>query len=200
MEASELFFGLCRYYSSLGLDRDVSWSTWSQRTLSYFDQLGRMLGYRVSTEDTLVDTDDWKCPKALQGKRIDMVWFYPDKNEYALALEHQGSSSLKKIELDIKKLSLIIGLKVLVVYRQNTLRIQKVAAREVAKIEEQEGSFLLLNIPDYFRDKPPIKKLESRLVDDNGKLVAVGTAEARIERITGLRFFSNIKWVPKSAR
>jgi len=197
MEASELFFGLCRYFSSLGLDDDVSWSTWTQRSLSYFDQLGRMLGYRVSTEDTLTDTDEWKCPKSLKGKRIDMVWLYPDKNEYALALEHQGSNSLEKIKIDIKKLSVIQGLKVLVVYRQKTLKIQKIAAKEVANIDDQEGSFLLLNIPDYFRDKPPIEKLEMRLVNEKGKLVASGTAEARKESTTGLRFFAKPKWFPK---
>ena len=197
MEASELFFGLCKYYSSLGLDRDITWSTWSQRSLSYFDQLGRMLGYRVSTEDFLSDTANWNCPKELQGKRIDMVWIYPEKNDYALALEHQGSNSLEKIKLDIKKLSVILGLKVLIVYHQNTLKIQELAARELTKIEEQEGSFLLMNIPDYFRDKPPINKLEARLIDDNGKLVAAGLAEARLESTTGLRFFSNPRWFPK---
>lgn len=197
MEPFELFFGLCRYFGSLGLDRDISWSTWSQRTLSYFDQLGRMLGYIVETEDTLTNTDDWKCPKELRGKRIDMTWTFPDTNNYALAFEHQGSNSVKKITLDIKKLSLILGLKVLVVYRQDTLKIQRIVEKEVPKIEDQKGFFLLLNIPDYFRAKPPIKKLESRLIDDSGKLVAAGSAEARIERITGLHFFSNVKWFPK---
>jgi hypothetical protein len=194
MKQSELFFGLCKYYSSLGLDQDVSWSTWSQRTVSYFDQLGRMLGYVVQTEDTLTDMDNWKCPKAMKGKRIDMTWIHPNRDEYAIALEHQGSNSLEKIALDIKKLCLILGLKVLVVYRQNTLEIQKIVAREVPKIDGQEGSFLLINIPDYFRDKRPIKRLEARLIDENGKLVAAGTAEARKESITGLRFFSNIRW------
>lgn len=92
---------------------------------------------------------------------------------------------------------MILGLKVLVVYRQNTLRIQKLAAKEVAKIEDHGNFFLLLNIPDYFGDKPPVKKLESRLIDDDGKLVAVGTAEARKERNTGLRFFSKPRWIPK---
>lgn len=197
MEVSELFFGLCRYYSSLGLDRDISRSTWSQRTLSYFDQLGRMLGYNVETEDTLTDMDDWKCPKALRGKRIDMVWFYPDKNKYALALEHQRSNSLEKIKLDIQKLSLILGLKVLIVYRQNTLKIQKLVAKEVVKIEDQKDLFLILNIPKYFREKPPLEKLEARVIDDNGKLVVAGTAEARKENLTGLRFFTNIKWVSR---
>jgi hypothetical protein len=197
MEASELFFGLCRYYSSLGLDDDIPWSIWTQRSLSYFDQLGRMLGYVVVTEDTLTNQDDWKCPKKLKGKRIDMVWFYPDKDDYALALEHEGSNSVKRIGLDIKKLSVILGLRVLVVYRQNTLRIQRLIAKEVVQVKDHGNPFLLLNIPDYFRDEPPIEKLESRLINDKGKLVAVGTAEARRESITGLRFFARPKWISK---
>lgn len=190
--------GLCRYYSSLGFGEEISWSLWTQRTLSYFDQLGRMLGYRVETEDTLTDMDDWECPKALRYKRIDMVWFYPDKNRYALALEHQRFNSLGRIRLDIRKLSLILGLKVLVVYRQDTKKIAKIAMKEVAKIGDQKDFFLLLNIPHprAFGKKPPIK-LHARLIDDNGKLVAAGSAEARKETITGLRFFSNIGWVPK---
>lgn len=195
MEPSELFFGLCRYYSSLGLDRDISWSTWSQRTLSYFDQLGRMLGYVVKTEDTLTDTDTWKCPKALRQKRIDMTWLYPEKDEYALALEHEGSN--KRILLDIKKLVMIGSLKVLVVYRQDTSRIERLVKKEIVKVEGQQGSFILLNIPDRFRDRPPIKKLVARVIDENGKLVSAGTADARKESITGLRFFSNIIWTPK---
>ena len=200
MEPSELFFGLCRYYSSLGFDEIVNWNTWTQRSLAYFDQLGRMLGYRVYTEDTLTDTEDWKCPKELRRKRIDMTWIDPDKDEYALALEHQKSNSLKKIRLDIKKLSLILGLRVLVVYRQDTLRMQKLAAREISKIEGHGDYFLLFNIPHprHFREKPPVEKLDSRLIDDNGKLVAVGSAEARKESKTGLRFFSKPKWIPKS--
>lgn len=197
MEPSELFFGFCRYFSSLGLDDDVPWSTWTQRSLSYFDQLGRMLGYKTNTEDALTDSDGWRCPKSLQGKRIDLVWFYPDKNEYALSLEHQGSNSPRKINLDIRKLAVIQGLKVLVVYRQNTLKIQKSAAKEVSKIEDQEGSFLLLNVPNYFRDRSPIEKLETRLINERGRLVAVGTAEARKENITGLRFFAKPEWVSK---
>ena len=92
MEPTELFFGLSRYYSSLGLDRDITWNSWSQRTFSYFDQLGRMLGYIVVTEDTLTDVESWKCPPTLRNKRIDMTWIYPDRNEYALAMEHQGSN------------------------------------------------------------------------------------------------------------
>lgn len=94
MKPSELFFGLCRYYSSLGLTRNVSWSSCGQRTLSYFDQLGRMLGYNVMAEDTLTSTDDWKCPKKLYKRRVDMTWTTPRGNNYVLALEHQGQKTL----------------------------------------------------------------------------------------------------------
>jgi hypothetical protein len=77
MKPSELFYGLCRYYGSLGLTRDVNWNSCGQRTLSYFNQLGRMRGYDVNTEDTLTSDDEWKCPAKLRGKRIDMVWMTP---------------------------------------------------------------------------------------------------------------------------
>ena len=196
MEAIELFFGLCRYYSSLGLDKDITWSSWSRRTITFFDQLGRMLGYKVATEDTLTDVEGWKCPSELRGKRIDITWVYPDRNVYALALEHQGSNNPEKIKLDIKKLSVMACLKILVVYRQDTNNVQRWIKNELSGIES-EGSFLLINIPDYFRDKPPIKRLEARLIDEDGKLVGAGTAEARKESITGLRFFLNPKWYPK---
>lgn len=198
MNAVELFFGLCRYYSSLGLDEDINWNSWAQRTLTYFEQLGRMLGYKVFTEDTLTDTEDWKCPRQLRRKRIDMTWIYPDKNRYALALEHQGSDNPEKIRLDIKKLSVMACPKVLIVYRQDTPKIQKIIRKELAKAGVEESDFfLLINIPDYFRDAPPIKKLEARLIDKYGKLAAVGTAEARREKITGLRFFAHPKWYQK---
>ena len=76
--------------------------------------------------------------------------------------------------------------------------IQKWIIKEL-KTERIEGDpFLLINIPDHFRESPPIKKLEARLIDSNGKLVGAGTAEARMERITGLRFFANPKWYPKT--
>lgn len=198
MDAVELFFGLCRYYSSLGLDDDINWSSWAQRSLAYFDQLGRMLGYKVFTEDALTDTEDWKCPRELRRKRIDMTWIYPDKNQYALALEHQGSNNPKKIRLDIKKLSVMPCPKILIVYRQDTSKIQKVIRNELIKAGVEDSDFfLLINIPDYSTDVPPIKKLETRLVEKRGKLVAVGTAEARREKITGLRFFAQPKWYPK---
>ena len=126
-----------------------------------------------------------------------MTWVYPDRNVYALALEHQGTNNPKKIMLDIKKLSVLASPKILMVYRQTTNEVQKWIKDELKKTGIEAGYFLLINIPDYFRDKPPIKKLEARLIDEHTKVVNVGTAEARKERITGLRFFSSIKWFPK---
>jgi len=194
MKPSELFFGLCRYYSSLGLTRDVSWSSCGQRTVSYFDQLGRMLGYNVTTEDTLTSDEEWQCPRKLHGKRIDMTWTNPDKNLYALALEHQGSKNPKKIKLDIEKLAQIGCLKVLIIYGQETNEAQNWIKGILKKTEDIKGDFLLLNIPHYFDKKPPMK-LQARLFDNRGKISAVGTAEARKESITGLDFFANVKWL-----
>ena len=193
MDPTELFFGLCRYYSSLGLDEDITWSSWGQRTIAYFDQLGRMLGYKVYTEDTLTSTEDWECPPSLYLKRIDMTWVYPDRDIYALAMEHQGSNNPRTIRLDIKKLSIMDCFKVLVVYQQDTDKVQKWIQKEVSR---GEGDFVLINIPSYFSDTT-IEKLAARLVSDQGKLIGAGTAEARKESITGLRFFSNPRWLPR---
>ena len=71
------------------------------------------------TEDTLIDTDDWTCPKRLKGKRIDMTWLYPDRNIYALAFEHQRSNT-KQLLKDIRKLTAMACLKILIVYHPET--------------------------------------------------------------------------------
>jgi len=193
MKASELFFGLCRYYSSLGLDKDVSWSSYGLRTMSYFDQLGRMLGYNVRTEDTLTSDEEWKCPEKLRNKRIDMVWMTPEKNLYVVAIEHQGSKSPEKIKLDIEKLAQIGCLKVLVVYGQDTGEVKNWIKDILKKTEDTKGDFLLVSIPYYF-DKTPPEKLQARLLDRNGKILGSGIAEARREKSTGLDFFANAKW------
>lgn len=93
-----------------------------------------MLGYKLKKEDSFTDTDGWKCPKELQRKRLDIGWISSKNNELVLALEHEGSNSPEKMIIDIRKLPLCHGLKVLVVYRQDTVRIQRIAAKELPKV------------------------------------------------------------------
>jgi len=199
MKVTELFYGLCRYYSSLGLTEDISWSSWGQRTVSYFDQLGRMLGYTVNTEDTLISDEEWKCPPKLKGKRIDMTWTHPKTRLYILALEHQGSNNPTKIQLDIEKLAQIgtlkSTLKILIVYGQDTKQVQTWVKQIISKTAGHKGSFLLINIPNpnSFQKTKPFKELHARLINEQGDLIGAGTAEARMESTTG-RFFSNPKW------
>lgn len=199
VKVTELFYGLCRYYSSLGLTKSISWASWGQRTVSYFDQLGRMLGYNVATEDTLVSDEEWRCPTNLRGKRIDMTWMHPKTRLYTLALEHQGSNNPKKIQLDIEKLAQIGALKstlkVLIVYGQDTMQVQTWVNQTVKKTSGHKGSFLLINIPNpnSFKKKEPFEKLQARLINERGDLIGVGTAEARMESTIG-RFLSDPEW------
>lgn len=200
MEPSELFFGFCRYYSSLLITSDVAWSSRGQRTLAYFDSLGKMLGYNVNTEDTFTksgstDTagDTWKCPPKLVGKRTDMTWSEHAGDQYVLAFEHQSSNNPVRIKRDIAKLAQYGSLKVLVVYGQDTEVVQQWIQKELQKTDDTEGTFLLVNVPYYFNKEPPLK-LHARLLDKKGKIIAFGTAEARKEKIAGFNFFDNAQW------
>lgn len=195
MEPEEVFYGLVRYYSSLGIDDEINWSAWSLRTLSYFDNLGRMLGYQVDTEDTYTKDDEkeWEIPKELRGKRIDMIWKSVNDGVYKLALEHQGRTDPSIIKLDIKKLMHIEGLRVLILYNQNPDKVEGWLLKSIKKYN-MDGLFMLITFPDYFTTKKNTKKLIARLYNSAGKITGEGTAEGRMESNTGLLFFSGAKW------
>lgn len=195
MEPVEIFYGLCRYYSSLGIVDEINWSAWTLRTLSYFDNLGRMLGYRVNTEDTYTkkDEDEWEVPKDLRRKRIDLTWREINTDLYKLALEHQGSSNPDHIKLDIKKLIFIGGLRVLILYNQDIEKVEKWLIKYI-KQYEMDGLFMLITFPHYFTTEESIKKLRARLYNNTGTLIGEGAAEGRMESSTGLLFFSNANW------
>lgn len=195
VQASEIFYGFCRYFSSLGLSYKIGWSTWAQRSLWYFDALGRMLGYDVWMEDTLTDTEGWKCPSKLRGKRVDMVWVIPGELEYVLALEHQGSP--KYVDTDIEKLAVYPKLKVLIIYgSRNKDRILSKIRKELDKREKEKGSlFLLISVPNQFNVEPPFMKLEALLLNDSGDVLGEGSAEAHREKSTDLCFFTKTNWI-----
>jgi len=50
VSASEVFMGFSRYYNSLGIVFEGSIKTNTERIISYLDNLGRMLGYRIFSE------------------------------------------------------------------------------------------------------------------------------------------------------
>lgn len=78
VSAREIFLGFSRYYNSLNINESESLSTITGRLLSYFDTLGRMLGYRIRSENTLKSLVS-SCPKNLESKKVDMIWEWEGK-------------------------------------------------------------------------------------------------------------------------
>lgn len=111
VNASEIFYGFCRFFSSLGITGAPTPSTWKYRVYYFFDMLGRMLGYKVFTEDTFKKSDGIK---KLIRKRIDMTWIAPKLDKYILALEYENT---KYVDDEIDKLVAVSGLRILVMFR-----------------------------------------------------------------------------------
>jgi hypothetical protein len=65
VNAHEIFLGFTRYYNSLNIVWDETLSTHTNRLLSYFDELGRMLGYSIITENTLGNLIS-PCPEVME--------------------------------------------------------------------------------------------------------------------------------------
>ena len=109
VEAHELFQGFMRYYNALHISDEESQPTQTTRILSYYDMLGRMLGYRITSELTL-KTLVGRVPKTIEKKKIDQIWFTKQNNKtsYELAIESQLVLKWDRIENDVKKLSVCV--------------------------------------------------------------------------------------------
>ena len=140
VEPSEIFYGFCKSFSSLGITIAPTPSTWKYRVYFFFDTLGRMLGYEVFTEDTFTKGDGIK---ELVGKRIDNTWVTPE-SDYALSLEYENT---KNIDDEIAKLAAMTGLRILVMFRFDFTEkeiIEKIKAK--LKLFPGEYSRFLINL------------------------------------------------------
>ncbi|MCE7737440.1 MAG: hypothetical protein GPJ54_21295 [Candidatus Heimdallarchaeota archaeon] len=89
----DILTGFLRNYCSLKIDIEGMLTSWTFKSMDYFNQLGKMLGYWVEFE----------------GHRYDQTWFkfnprskyYDDKNLF-LHIEHENNES--RIDDTIKKL------------------------------------------------------------------------------------------------
>lgn len=188
VEVSEIFYGFSKLFSSLGLTSTPTASTWKYRVYYFFDNLGRMLGYEVFTEDTFRKEDELKN---LVGKRIDMTWQTADLSKYVMALEYENT---KRIENDIKKLVAISGLRILVMFRFNFTNEEIVGKiRAESKDYRGGGPFLVLILPMLFRPKRPFEKLTAILLDSKGKVCGSGSAEGYVGK-DGVCAFRRIIW------
>lgn len=78
ISAREIFMGFCRYYNSLNLEFRESVATHSHRIFSYFDTLGRMLGYSIVTENKMKSFAELRFSIPSRVERYE--------NRYALVL------------------------------------------------------------------------------------------------------------------
>jgi hypothetical protein len=193
VEESEIFYGFCKYFSSLGISNAPTPSTWKYRVYYFFDLLGRMLGYEVLTEDTFKKADG---VKELVGKRLDMTWMSPISRDYAFALEYENT---KRIDDEISKLACITGLRVLVIFRYfKDAEIMEKIRQTQEKYGPQESNFLVLILPEYFKWDEPFEKLRALLFDPKGRVIGFGSAEGYIGA-NEICAFKDVSWTGRAA-
>jgi len=189
VSASEIFYGFCKSFSSLGITAAPTPSTWKYRIYYFFDMLGRMLGYEVFTEDTFKKSNGIR---KLVGKRIDMTWSAPKTDKYVLALEYENT---KDIDGEIRKLASMTGLRILVMFRYDYTDkeiIEKIRPQQT-KDNPENSNFIVLILPRYFQNKEPFEKLKALLFDPHGRVIGSGTSEGYVGR-DGICSFRNIVW------
>lgn len=200
---SEIFLGFARYYNSLTIAFEESLATNTSRIISYMDNLGRMLGYRIFSELTfskLFDLAGKKCPSELKGKKPDICWGYiteDGKFRYELVLESEQSMDDEKIKKDMEKLLCFPSqLKVLYCPHNNPKRVIEIA-KEVAKKQQKLTGELLVIIDPWVNRKTFSKgKLLGLLLNSNLEWLAVGEANITTlkEFAHTIRLFKNATW------
>ncbi len=200
VDAKEIFKGFCRYYNSFHIVYDESLSTHTSRLVSYFDTLGRMLGYRIFSEYSigkLIPT----YPLDLKNKKIDIVWGAFNNEgriQIELAAELQQSFNMPDYEKDIKKLATLSAkLKVFYCAANNSEEIMKSVTEEINRHNTQEKSqFLVIVDPWVNPSKFCEGKIRGMLLDPAGELAGEGTAD--ILKLNDdnqqLRVLLNVQW------
>jgi len=202
VQAHELFLGFVRYYNSLNIHVDETASTRTNRILSYYDELGRMLGYRISSEITMNNLIE-NAPKSLSKMKMDLVWWrkLDEQNyEYELGLESQDSPNMQKIRQDIRKLSYLPSNNLLLYCSfEDTENIIKLLKRDFLKYGSNHSQFL--TIIDAWTDKTAFDEgvIRAILINKQGDLLGEGYAKPSSIRDNDnyLRILSEAKWMYK---
>lgn len=194
----EVFLGFSRYYNSLNIIYSESLSTHTGRLISYFDELGRMLGYRIKCEKTMGNLVS-PCPKNLEKKKVDMVWDWEKgkSRTYEVAVESQQSPSINRIRLDINKLvNLPAKLKVLYCAAGDHNKILKLIGKMRLKFEDDHGKFLTIIDPWAGNCGFSEGTLKGILLDRKGEIIGEGTAKVSeiVDGTDYIRVFLDAKW------
>lgn len=195
----ELYLGFVRYYNSFNISGEETFSTHTSRILSYFDRLGRMLGYRIASEMTMNKLIE-NCPKDLSNKKIDLTWWRyidDDEYEYELGLESQQTPNINKIKQDIRKLVYLSSNHLMLYCSWNDPKyILNLVKKDFIKYGNKNADFLIVVDPWTTITPGCEGKVFSFLIDKKGNLLGVGSAQVScIEDASRfIRIFSNAKW------
>jgi len=188
-----------RYYNSLNISSEEEFSTHTRRILSYYDMLGRMLGYRISSELTMNSLID-DAPKYVGNKKMDLTWWrhIDEDYYYELGVESQQSPSLNAIKSDIRKLSYLPANNLLLYCSWDRPKeIIKLVSNDFKKYGKKNNSKFLI-IVDPWTDKTPMceGKFSATLLNINGDILGRGSAKvSEVEDIdTCMRIISKAQW------
>jgi hypothetical protein len=194
--------GFCRYYNSLNLEFRESVATHSHRILSYFDMLGRMLGYSIVTENKMksfAELTDFSFPPELRNTKIDMLWCdWNEFNPFVLALESQQSPEPDQTMKDMRKLLAIpANLRVLYCSSENSDTLVEEIRNGIEKApKDMKRPFLAIIDPWVSRDKFAEGSLKGIYFNENGATRGVGIAKVgqRTDGLNRIRVLSEARW------
>jgi hypothetical protein len=200
VDAEEIFKGFCRTYNTFNIIFDESLSVHTSRFTSFFDALGRMLGYRIFSEYTmkkLLPT----CPQNLENNQIDIIWGnYANSGEIQveLAVELQQEFNITEYEKDIRKLVTIpANLKVFYCAAKDSAEIAHKIIEELKKSPmHRVDQFLIIVDPWVGPERFGEGKIKGILLDNEGRTMAKGSAEVMKLKDNNqyLRILSNVQW------
>ena len=200
---SEIFLGFCRYYNSLNIAYQESIPTNTMRIISYLDNLGRMLGYRIFSELTfkkLFSYMNLKCPSDLVRKKPDMCWgkIVDEKMEYELILESEQEMNEEKIENALNKLIIFpSNVKILYCAHDEPKEVLKILQKLYNKRKKVLGTLLLIIDPWTTPNKFSEGSLIGLLINSDLEITHTGSAEVfkYSDGIVDIRLFKNSVWV-----
>jgi len=203
VSVSEIFLGFCRYYNSLNIAYQESIPTNTMRIISYLDNLGRMLGYRIFSELTfkkLFSYMNLKCPSDLVRKKPDMCWgkIVDEKMEYELILESEQEMNEEKIENALNKLIIFpSNVKILYCAHDEPKEVLKILQKLYNKRKKVLGTLLLIIDPWTTPNKFSEGSLIGLLINSDLEITHTGSAEVfkYSDGIVDIRLFKNSVWV-----
>jgi hypothetical protein len=201
--AREIFMGLCRYYNSLNLDFYESISTHTGRLLSYFDTLGRMLGYRITSEGTIKKLSElfkFSFPLQMSKQKTDMIWWQFLEKPVELAVESQQSPDLDEITKDTRKL-MVIPARLRVLYcafEDHNVIVERIR-KEIQSNKDKRSQFLVMIDPWVNANTFSEGIFKGFLFDEEAQIIGEGTAKVSetIDGIHQIRAFLNANWQDK---